>query len=99
MSRFYIYETDTGKLLSNNTISYSKDLPPERSEVELTPATRFHTVWNPVTLTLDDNGGGTPPTKEELYADFKARVKEVYDDAGDQAEVISKNERILDIIA
>lgn len=96
MSRFYIYETRTGKKLSNNLISYADRLPVGTSEVEITTASRYHTVWDNVISPRDsvllDNGGGRVRANLEIYTDFERDILHAYNgySASEKAAIVSE---------
>lgn len=103
MKRFYIYQAKTGKLDTIDLISYRDRLPRGLSEVQLTPASEFHTVWDQSAAAsgrprLLDNGGGRAPTKDETYSRFSRQICEVINKADDKTEALLRNERIQDFM-
>lgn len=100
---FYVYKTDSGDLISKNLISYAGRLNRGQAEVKLTPESEYHTVWDDAAAAtgrpvLLDNGGSVPPTREEVYADFKRRVALIVDESEDRDEILLRNESIGDLI-
>lgn len=91
MVRYCMYETATGVLQSINLVSYATTMPAKYSEAAITPASRYHTEWNPETHTLDDNGGGKVLTDAEVYDEFKEGMKQAFNDfsSADRAKILS----------
>ena len=67
---FYVYQTSDGTLLSKNKVSYSGSLLPGTAEKEIVPESPQHTIWNPVTLTLDSDHSDRYLTPAQVYSRF-----------------------------